>query len=127
MNADETSKVLSMIATHYWQAANHLGDRNVDLMVETWTMALADVPLTPYIANALEWWFKHEAWPPQASQLRERAITAMRQDQRDRDAHDRWRAIAHAPARQYDTSLPGLIHEWNQRRKAGQPEGAPDA
>jgi hypothetical protein len=47
-------------------------------------MTLSDIPLTPYIENALEWWFKHEEWPPQASQLRERAEIQMR---RERDEH----------------------------------------
>lgn len=34
---------------------------------------MSDVPLTPYIECALEWWFRHEKWPPQAAELAERA------------------------------------------------------
>lgn len=84
MNAEETSRVLAMISTHYWQTAN-MASRNVDLMIETWTMALEDIPLTPYIENALEWWFKNEEWPPQASQLRERAKAQMKQERGERE------------------------------------------
>jgi hypothetical protein len=54
-------------------------------MVETWAKALEDVPLTPYIENALDWWFKHEKWPPQASELRERAKHQMREERRYRE------------------------------------------
>jgi hypothetical protein len=41
--------------------------------------------LRPYIENALDWWFKHEEWPPQASQLRERAKQQMRSERIERE------------------------------------------
>lgn len=72
MTREETAKVLTMIATHYWQTAN-IAERNIDLMIETWTRALADMPLRPHIELALDDWFRTEKWPPQASELRQRA------------------------------------------------------
>lgn len=75
MNRVETSKVLDLIRAHYWQTLK-AGENDRAMQLETWTMALRDVPLTPYIENALEWWFRNEEWPPQASQLRERAVVA---------------------------------------------------
>lgn len=44
-------------------------------------MALGDMPLTPHIENALDWWFKHEKWPPQAAELLERAAVFRRAEQ----------------------------------------------
>jgi hypothetical protein len=121
MNREETAKLLTTIATHYWQTANMAG-RNVDLMIETWAMTLSDIPLTPYIENALEWWFKHEEWPPQASQLRERA---QMQIKRERDERKNAETLAlYSGPRTYDTSLPGLVSEWNRRRKEGVAEEA---
>ena len=73
MNREETAKVLTMIATHYWQTTN-IAERNIDLMIETWTRALADVPLIPHIELALDDWCRTEKWPPQASELRQRAM-----------------------------------------------------
>lgn len=79
MNEKETAMVLELVRNHYWRTLRD-GENNQALMLGTWSKALADVPLTPYIENALDWWFKHESWPPQAAQLRERAKMAMRND-----------------------------------------------
>lgn len=73
MNATETGMVLEMIAAHYWQTPR-VGDRNAELMVRTWQKALADIPLQPHIELALDEWFRSETWPPQAAELRERAL-----------------------------------------------------
>jgi hypothetical protein len=58
-------------------------------MVETWVKALEDVPLRPHIENALDWWFKNQEWPPQASQLRALAKERMRAE-RDARVLDRY-------------------------------------
>lgn len=73
MNATETGMVLEMITAHYWQTPS-IADRNVELMVRTWQKALADIPLQPHIEIALDEWFRTEKWPPQAAELRERAL-----------------------------------------------------
>lgn len=75
MNKAETATVLATIATHYWQTTN-LAERNIDLMVETWTMVLSDIPLRPDIESVLERWLRTEKWPPQAAELRELALNA---------------------------------------------------
>mgnify|MGYP000861643764 FL=1 len=73
MNATETGMVLEMITAHYWQTPK-TAERNADLMVRTWQKTLADIPLQPHIELALDDWFKQEKWPPQAAELRERAL-----------------------------------------------------
>lgn len=73
MNATETGMVLEMITAHYWQTPK-TAERNADLMVRTWQKTLADIPLQPHIELALDDWFKNEKWPPQAAELRERAL-----------------------------------------------------
>lgn len=73
MNATETGMVLEMITAHYWQTPS-IADRNAELMVRTWQKALADIPLQPHIEIALDEWFRNEKWPPQAAELRERAL-----------------------------------------------------
>lgn len=73
MNAKETGMVLEMITAHYWQTPK-TAERNAELMVRTWQKALADIPLQPHIELALDDWFKHEKWPPQVAELRERAL-----------------------------------------------------
>ena len=79
MNREDVAKLLTTISNHYWQHPA-AADRNIDLMVETWTMVLADIPWTPYGENALEWWLKNEKWPPQAAELRARAKSKMTTD-----------------------------------------------
>ncbi|MGE0541240.1 MAG: replicative helicase loader/inhibitor [Dehalococcoidia bacterium] len=73
MNAKETGMVLEMITAHYWQTPK-TAERNAELMVRTWQRALADIPLRPHIELALDDWFRHEQWPPQVAELRERAL-----------------------------------------------------
>src|SRR4051812_18579013 len=77
MTAEEVARVLALISAHYWQTPG-VADRNVDLMIGTWQMVLADVPWTPYGEKALEWWLTHQKWPPQAAELRSRARELMR-------------------------------------------------
>ncbi len=84
MNERETGMVLEMIRAHYWQTLKS-GENDRALMLRTWSKALDDVPLRPHIENALEWWFKHEQWPPQASQLRERAMDEIKALKRERE------------------------------------------
>lgn len=90
MNREETAQLLTMITNHYWNTGS-VRDRNVDLMIETWTMALGDIPMRPYIVNALERWVREEKWPPQASDLRERAKLLMK---REREVGDADRVLA---------------------------------
>jgi len=116
MNREETAKVLTLIATHYWQTAN-LAGRNVDLMIETWAKALSDIPLTPNIELALDEWFKNEKWPPQASELRELAKLRMARERESRKSAELLALYSGKPT--HDTSMAGLISEWNRRRKEG--------
>jgi hypothetical protein len=121
MNREETAKVLTLISTHYWQDPK-VENKDVTLMVETWTQALADIPLRPYIENALDWWFKHEKWPPQASDLRERAKMQMRAE---RDAHESaelLRRYAPLPARKMAPIA--IRREAVRRLTAGEISGA---
>lgn len=91
MNADEVSQVVAMMRAHYGPRSG-LEGRSLELMLETWTAALATVPLKPHGMNALEWWFAHEDWPPQAANIRNRAREAMASEERAaRDAATRER------------------------------------
>jgi hypothetical protein len=123
MNEREVGMVLDMIRAHYWQTLKS-EENDRALMLRTWTLTLEDVSLTPYIENALEWWFKHEKWPPQASDLRERAKTQMRNERKARENRELMDYLSRneLPAGNHDTSLPALTAEWNRRRKAGEPE-----
>lgn len=97
MNREETGRVLDLIRAHYWQTLK-AGENDRAMMLETWTLALSDVPLTPYTEIALEWWFKYEKWPPQAADIRERARAAMDAERTARElremAEQRERAMA---------------------------------
>jgi hypothetical protein len=129
MNATEITRMLAMFDAAYGSKMKTEG-RSWELSVEIWTLVLADIPWTPYGENAVTSWFAAESWPPTPADIRGLVLSAQYDERvaanRARDAHI---AAAHArpdiPIGHHDTSLPGLIHEWNRRRKLGLPEGAP--
>lgn len=84
MDLKETARVLDMIVTHYWATDRGVRERNLGLMASTWQMVLADTSMSS-IESALRWWFTHEKWPPQASELRQRALQIEREERRARE------------------------------------------
>jgi hypothetical protein len=83
-------------------------------MLGTWTKTLEDIPLMPYIENALDWWFKNEKWPPQASDLRERVKI---QKRREREAQHNKDLMVYLSRGSNADSGYGLVDYENQKPK----------
>jgi hypothetical protein len=123
VNATEITKMLALIDAAYGPKMK-AAERNWELSIEVWTMALADVPWSPYGENAVSWWLQHEPWPPAPAEIRERAKAKMRDARKAQENRELMAYLSRneLPAGNHDTSLPALTAEWNRRRKAGEPE-----
>lgn len=84
MNSDEVTRALALIESAYGSKMQ-ASQRNLELVIEVWMIALEDVPWTPYGELALSWWIRNEAWPPAPADIRERAKRLMRDEKRERE------------------------------------------
>jgi hypothetical protein len=84
MNASDITRMLAMFDAAYGPKMK-AAERNWDLSIEVWTMALADIPWTPHGENAVSWWLKNDAWPPAPAEIRGQARAMMRAERKARE------------------------------------------
>ena len=84
MNSDEVTQAILLIDAAYGPKMK-AAERNMDLVIEVWMIALSDIPWTPYGENALHGWLKTEPWPPAPAEIRDRAKRQMRDERAARE------------------------------------------
>lgn len=108
MTSDEVTQAILLIDAAYGPKMK-AAERNLDLVIEVWSIALADIPWSPYGENALSWWLQHEPWPPAPAEIRERATTQMRNQRKARESAELLQRYSRVPER--------VRPSWEERRK----------
>jgi hypothetical protein len=85
MTIEETKQILTILSARYVGAK--LWDQDPALTIRVWHMSLDDVPF-PAAERVLVMWFRDEKWPPDPSELRDRAfgLLATCQSREEREA-----------------------------------------
>jgi hypothetical protein len=121
MNSDEVTQTILLIDAAYGPKMK-AADRDMDLVIEVWTIALSDIPWKPHGENALSWWLKNEPWPPSPADLRERAKATMRAERGAHESAELLRRYAPLPARKMAPIA--IRREAVRRLTAGEISGA---